>query len=221
MKLKLVSIAFVLVGLVAKGQGSKFIEIGVGIGSNSTSPTVSFQKDWFLVKKEKFVIGKGLRYTGFLGNEVYLTSAPNALAIEPSSVDSLFAPKPSIHAVNVLINLAYNLSPKFQVGFNIDAVGLSFGPTGSPEFISNGRRTQTDASPTSPNVLLVGNNDIGSLNSLFHLGYKFTDKIGVRLAYQFLFNELTTETPVQTIPEPNDRFRVKSGQVYIGLNLNF
>jgi hypothetical protein len=179
---------------------------------------VSFYKNWELGAKNKFVVGTGLRYTGFFGSNIWFTSAPNDLAIEPSSVDTLFGSSPAINSLNLLINLGFNVTEKLQLGFNIDAIGISFGPTGNPTFTGNGQSKSTEASPTSPNILLVGNNDKGSLNSHFYGKYKLSDKWGVKLAYQFLFNELTTATAVQTTPVSNDRFRVKSSQFFVGLN---
>jgi putative salt-induced outer membrane protein YdiY len=67
----------------------------------------------------------------------------------------------------------------------------------------------------------VGDNDKGSLNSHLFVRYKLSDHLGLKVAYQYLFNELTTTTKVQTIPSANDRFRAKSGMVYLGLNYNF
>lgn len=199
----------------------KFVEVGVGLGKGSFSPVVGVNKNYYLGKKDKIVVGYGLRYTGFLGKQIYFTSAPNALAIDLTKTDSLYAPSPSIHALNLLINLGYKINDKFQVGFNIDAVGASFGPEGTPKFVSNGKETATTAKPTAVNVLLVGNKDKGSLNSLLYLQMNVNQKISVRLAYQLLFNELTTSTKIQTVPEANDRFRVKSRQGFVGVNVNF
>lgn len=202
-------------------QGQSYVEVGSGFGADATSPVVAFHKNWELGKKQKFVIGTGVRYTGFFGNDINFTSAPNELAIEPTSVDTLLGTSPAINSLNLLINLGYNISDRIQVGFNIDALGLSFGPEGSPTYLSNGASTSTTASPTSPNILLVGNNDLGSLNSHFYGKVNLTDKIGVKIAYQYLFNELTTSTAVQTAPISNDRFRVKSSQIFVGVNYNF
>lgn len=218
-KILLSIIAIVSISGSLKAQRTMFLDLGTGINQESLSPVLALRNDWELGKKGKFIVGTGLRFNGFYGKDVYLSSAPNVLAIEQSSVDSLFAPKPNINSLNLLINLGYNINKKFQVGFDIDALGFSFGPTGSPTFISGGKSSPTSASPTSTNILLVGNNDKGSLNSNFHTSYKLNDKIALKLAYQYLFNELTTKTIVQKIPEDNDRFRVKSSQVFIGVKI--
>jgi len=204
----------------AFGQAT-FLEAGAGIGGSANSINLSLKKDWGLGSKKKFKVGTGLRFTSFFGSDRIFTSAPNALAIDLTKTDSLSAPKPSISSLNLLLNLGYEINKKIEVGFNIDLLGFSFGPEGSPTFISNGRSVSTTAKPTSVNLLLVGNNDIGSLNSHFYAKYKISEKFGLKLAYQYLFNELTTGTKVQTLPEPNDRFRLKSGMVFIGANYYF
>jgi hypothetical protein len=210
-----------LIGTIGLSKAQSHVEVGSGFGGEAISPVASFHKNWELGSKKKFVVGTGLRYTGFFGKDVNFTSAPNDLAIDPINVDTLLGASPTINSLNVLINLGFNVSEKIQIGFNIDAIGFSFGPTGTPSYIKNGVSTTSEASPTSPNILLVGNNDKGSLNSHFYGKLNLSEKIGVKIAYQYLFNELTTSTIVQSIPSANDRFRVKSGQVFIGLNYNF
>jgi hypothetical protein len=209
------------IGLAGYAQRTPYAELGVGIGASAISPVVALHKDWSLGRKERFFIGTGLRFTGFYGKNITLTSAPPNLARDPASVDTLFAPAPNISALNLLITLAVNVSPKIQLGFSIDALGFSFGPTGKPDFISSGKRTTVSASPTRFNILLIDNKDIGSLGSYIYGCYKFTSKVGIKLAYQHLFNELTTATTVQTIPEANDRFRVKSNLAYAAIQYHF
>lgn len=146
----------------------KYAEVGVGIGSGSFSPVLGFQKDFAFGKKKRILVGTGIRYTGYLGKDITFTSAPNELAIDLAKTDSLLAPTPVVHALNIPINLGYKFNDKLSLGFTIDVIGVSFGPTGSPSFITDGRATKVSAKPTPVNVLLVGNNDRGSLNSMFY-----------------------------------------------------
>lgn len=222
MKAKRLYGLFLLVSMSAMAQQkSKYIQLGGALGSSNGSINLSAQKDWYLGKKDRIIVGTGVRFTSFFGSDITFTTAPAKLSIEPKSVDSLLAPKPSLTSLNLMINLGYKISSKIEVGFNIDALGVSFGPEGSPTFITNKKSTLTKAKPTSPNVLLVGDNDRGSLNSHFYGRYKLNEKIGLNVAYQYLFNELTTNTKVQTIPEANDRFRTKSSQIYVGVSYHF
>lgn len=199
---------------------SKYIQIGGAAGAGSGAAVISAQKDWHLGKNERIIIGTGARFTSFFGKDVILITAPAEYTTNNATIDSLLAPKPSISSLNLLINLGYKLGEKIELGFNIDAIGFSFGPEGSPNYITNGSSRAVKASPTSPNLLLVGDNDKGSLNSHFYGRLKITEKLGLNVAYQFLFNELTTTSKVQ-VKESNDRFRVKSGQIYAGLSFHF
>jgi hypothetical protein len=192
----------------------QFLDLGIGLGKDQTSVSGSYMYNWSLGQKGKFFIGTGARFTTYFGKNINFTSAPSKLASDEKNTDTLLAPKPSISSLNVLINLGYNVSSKLQLGFNIDAIGFSFGPTGAPLF----KGVATSAKPTSTNILLIGNNDKGSLNSHFYARYTFNKKIGVGIGYEFLFNELKTNTKVQTIPEQNDRFRNKASNFYIGLS---
>ncbi len=213
------SLSILTFGAVAQVGSS--VELGGAIGSSVGSISASGSYNWGLGSKKKFYIGTGVRFTSFFGSNVNFTTAPADLTGDDKNIDTLLAPSPGVSSLNLTINLGYKISDKLDVGFNIDAIGVSFGPTGSPSYIRNRKSTATSASPTSPNILLVGDNDKGSLNSHLFVRYKIADKLGLKLAYQFLFNELTTATKIQTIPSANDRFRAKSGMIYVGVNYNF
>jgi hypothetical protein len=202
-------------------QNNNYVELGGGIGSSVGSINVALHKNWTLGKKDKFVIGTGVRFTSFFGTDVNFTTAPSDLTGDNKNIDTLFAPSPSMSSINALINLGYRLNNKLEVGFNIDVIGISFGTKGTPTFISNGKKTATTANPTSTNILLVGDNDKGSLNSHLYVKYEISRNVGIKLAYQFLFNELTTETKIQTFPSANDRFRQKSVMVFAGISYSF
>jgi hypothetical protein len=199
----------------------QFADLSFGFGNKQGSIVGGYFYNRNLGKGKKFFIGTGVRFSTFYGTAVNFTSAPASLAGDKLKEDTLLAPKPAAYALNVLINLGYNITPKLQAGFNIDLIGASFGPEGSPVFISNGVVTSTKAKPAGFNVLLVGNNDRGSLNSEFYARYKITEKFGVKLAYQYLFTELVTTTKVQTLPDANDRFRNKAGLINIGFSYHF
>ena len=126
-----------------------------------------------------------------------------------------------MNTLNLAINVGYRISPKFGVGFNIDAVGVSFGGKKEGSYINGNQGQATSAKPTSFNVLLIGNNDKGSLNSEFYLRYFIKEKFAIKLAYQYLFIEYTTDTKVQQLPEANDRFRNKASLFSLGITKQF
>jgi hypothetical protein len=198
-----------------------FVEAGVSFGSGHTAISAAGTHNWTLGKKKKFLIGTGLRLTTFSGTNKYFSTAPASLSTNDASVDSLLVAKPAMTSLNAVINLGYRVTDNLEVGFNIDAIGVSFGSQCAVSYLRNGRSTASTASPTSVNVLLIGDNDRGSLNSHLYAKYRFNGHWGAKVAFEHLFNELTTTTAVQTLPEANDRFRIKTSNIYVGLVYHF
>lgn len=221
MKKSLLFLSFLLVVFASVGQNGTSVELGGAVGTSIGSISATGFKHWGIGSKKRFYIGTGLRFTSLFGSNVNFTTAPADLTSDAKNIDTLLALSPTVSSLNLMVSLGYKVSEKFDVGFNIDAIGISFGPTGTPSYIRNGKSVASSASPTSPNILLVGDNDKGSLNSHLFVQYKLSDHLGLKVAYQFLFNELTTTSKIQTIPSVNDRFRAKSTMVYVGLNYSF
>ena len=211
-------------------RATNYLNMDVGVGSYRGSLSFSFLHNWQLGKNQKFGIGIGCRFTSFLGANLYYVTAPAKLTSGSTgpliffkeniieNIDSLLVKSPQVNALNLMINLDYRIAPKFVVGFNIDAIGFSFGGNKSANFMSGSTGQIIKAKPTSFNILLVSDNDRGSLNSELYLKYFFHEKWAIKTSLQFLFTEYTTETKVQQYPEENDRFRNKSLMFSIGLS---
>ena len=108
-----------------------------------------------------------------------------------------------------------------MVRFNIDAIGFSFGKSTTGNYINGAQGSVESSQPTAFNVLLISDNDRGSLNSAFFGRYLLNKKWGIKGGVQFLFTEYTTDTEVQQFPEPNDRFRNKSLMFMLGASYKF
>jgi hypothetical protein len=208
----------------------------VAFGSKQFSTALGYQYLWKLGKKQHFQIGGGARFTSNFGSNLYYTTAPAKLTsgkTGPSvlfadnlkqNIDSVLFKNPQVNALNISVNFAYNVYKKITVGFNIDAIGFSFGGSQNGSYLgNNGTGAATSAKPTAFNILLVSDNDKGSLNSEFYAQYKFDNKWGAKLGFQFLFTEYTTSTKVQTTPDgqKNDRFRNKAAGISFGVTRNF
>jgi long-subunit fatty acid transport protein len=210
--------------LYAASQDSKSINYGSftgAFGSRQGSVSLDYFHLWKLGKSNKIEVGLGGRFTSYFGTSHYYSSAPAALAGDESKSDSLLLQSPQVNALNIAINLGYKISSKFGVGFSIDALGFSFGGKQTGSYINSNQGQATSAKPTSFNILLVGNNDQGSLNSEFYVRYFIKEKLAVKLAYQYLFTEYTTDTKVQQLPEANDRFRNKASLFSLGITKQF
>jgi long-subunit fatty acid transport protein len=223
MKLPIIS-AFLSLAITVFSQDHKtanYTGFTGAVGSNQGSVSVDYFHLWKLGKSKKIEVGLGGRLTSYFGTSQYFSSAPASLAANNEDSDSLLLQSPQVNALNLAVNLGYRVSSKVGVGFNIDAVGFSFGAEKDGFYMNGNQGQATSAKPTSVNILLVGNNDRGSLNSEFYVRYFFREKLAVKLAYQYLFTEYTTDTEVQQLPEANDRFRNKASLFSLGITKQF
>ena len=240
--LTLVISVVLLSGIAAAQQKTKravdqFADLTLGIGSSQVTGSLSYVHNWKVGKRKKWELGLGTRFTGYFGSNLYFRTAPAKLTsgkTDPTvlfskdieaNIDSVLFPKAQISSLNLSLNFGYNFSKKFSAGLSIDAIGFSFGKKQSGIYYGNNYATgvPVTAKPTGFNVLLISDNDKGSLNSELFARYKWNDSWGVKLGLQFFFAEYTTDTDVQTTPggEKNDRFRKKMAGVGVGVTYNF
>ena len=202
------------------------------IGGASTA--LSYNQLYGVGKSKRFKIGWGVRLTSFFGKDLNYYTAPAKLTsgeIGPqvlfvenvlSNIDTLKLSKTQTNALNFDIHLQYSFR-KLDVGFNIDAIGVTLGGQQSGLFLakSTGSRlhgTQQTAKPTVFNLLLVSDNDLGSLNSELYGRYWLKENIGLRFGASFQFTEYTTS---QKLTFENDRFRNKALMPFVGISFKF
>ncbi len=211
-----------------------FADFSVGFSQNQAIIASSYTHYWGIGKKQRLQLGLGARLTNSFGTDQYFTTAnaqltsgktgPGVLFADDiqANVDSFFIGKPQINAFNISFNSEYFVSKKFSVGFNIDLIGFSFGAAKTGTYINNGRTSLVGAKPTSFNLLLISDNDKGSLNSEIFARYKLNAKWSLRGGAAFLFNEYTTNTAVQQLNGiSNDKFRTKTLNLMLGLSYQF
>jgi hypothetical protein len=216
---------------------NSFIDLTGTVGESQGAVAASYVHNWQLGKKKKWEIGYGVRLTSYFGVKNDFTTAPARLSRSTTfpflivfaeqltkNWDTLNVQRPLTNSVNLSANFGYHFSKRWSAGFNIDLVGFTFGRTTSGILTSNGvTKTETAAKPTAFNVLLTGDNDIGSLNSEFFLKYKLNEHWGLKAVYQFLFAEYKTTTIKQTAPDGTqvDRFRNKVNAFGLGVSYHF
>jgi hypothetical protein len=214
--------------VMAQNDEKKITTADIALAAGSGfSPAIGLSKTFGIGQKNKFKIGYGIRYTGFFASKeimartapAKLTSGKSALAALfsediVSQIDTISLTKTQTHAINLGIHLGYALSKKLDIGFNIDAIGLTFGGAQSAKFIgnnsdvtgkSNNNKTFS-ASPSKFNLLLISDSDLGSLNSEIFARFWVTEKVGIRAGASFQFVEYTTKSKLAF---DNDRFRSK------------
>ncbi len=206
--------------------------LSLNAGPGSFATALSWTHNNAVGKKQRFNIGYGLRFTNFIGSDLDYITAPAKYTSGKSSVAALFSEnipanidtvsfaKSQTYFLNAGIYLSY-LFPYFnnrlELGVNIDAIGFTFGPRQNGVYKNN----TVTAKPTSLNLLLISDSDQGSLNSEWYASYWVTPKLAVKVGYEFLFSEYTTDTKIQLLPnlnEANDRFRFKSSMIMLGVS---
>lgn len=210
----------------------------LGIGSGLTNLSMSYQFAWRFGKKQRLRMGVGARLNTSSASSKYFVTAPAkivkgeagpaALFKEPitANMDSVLLPRARVSSLNVMIQISYAFTEKLRAGFNIDVIGFSYGGSVPGTYINgnapDGIYTKpVNASPSSFNLLLVGENDLGSLNSEFFVTYSLNEKLALKGGVQHIFMEFTTDTAVQTFPELNNRFRITPTVACLGVVFSF
>jgi hypothetical protein len=237
---KLIGLVLLIFTLISNSFAQKIkrdASFAIGFAEKQITTALQYQHVWLVGKKKKIGIGTGLKLTNVFGRKSFFVTAPAKLTTGKTgpgvffgdqiipNIDSVFLSKSQLNALNATINFTYDISTKVKLGFNIDAIGFSFGGSQQAAYYPNagGLVVTTTAKPTGFNALLVSDNDLGTLNSEFYGQYNINKKFGAKLGFQFLFTEYTTKTKVQITPlgDKNDRFRYKSGGVTLGAVYNF
>lgn len=185
-----------------------------------------------ITKKQRFKIGYGIRFNSQFGKNLNYATAPAKLTskrtdpgvlfskIYTENIDTFFVSKSQVNSLNISINLQYTIKQKLDIGFNIDAIGFSFGAKTTGKYIGyqaiNNGSIQS-AAPTSFNALLVSDNDIGSLNSELYARYWFNTKWAIKAGASFAFTEYTTNNKLRL---DNNRWRSKSLMGMIGITFS-
>jgi hypothetical protein len=206
-------------------------------GESQGSAAASYIHNWVIGKNKKWELGYGVRFTSYFGTKKDFITAPARLARSTTfpfaivfaqqlekNFDTLSVQRPFTNSLNFSANVGYRLSKKLTGGFNIDLIGFTFGRTSAAVLTSNGvTQTEAAAKPSHFNLLLTGDNDLGSLNSEFFLRYQLNQRWYLRAVYQFLFVEYKTASVKQTAPDGTEvyRFRNKANNFGLGVSYNF
>ena len=204
---------------------NNYFELSLGALKDQFSGALSWVHYHGIGKKKKLQIGYGLRFTAYFGkNQNYITAPSKVISGQsgpkgwfpklkdyPYNLDTLLISNAQCYSFNISSNFQYAFTSKLNLGFNIDAIGFSFGPKQTDKFISSlnplGTAEKQSAYVTPFNLLLVSSNDIGTLNSEFYLSYFITKKIVVKAGFIVLFTEYTTDNKLTF---NNKRFRNKT-----------
>ncbi len=230
-------ICLAVIATAAQAQSGKTYweaDATLGFGKKIVTGALGGTRWHRLGSSGRLQLGYGLRLTGAFGGAQDFITAPAELSRENDgflvtlfsplnepNLDTLRVPSSSVLMLNAAVHLRYQFSDRWSAGFNIDLIGVSFGSLDPGAFVaqSQGRATSTEASkPSAFNLLLIGDNDRGSLNSELYVQYMLNDSWGLRAGISHLFVEATTD---RTLTFGNDRFRRVSDLGFISVSYRF
>ena len=195
---------------------SQFADITLTAGNAQGAAAISYVYNWRLGKTRKWELGLGGRLTSYLGRKQDFITSPARLS------RSTTTPFLIVFAGQKTENwdIGYHFNARWYAGFNIDVIGFTTGRTTSSTLASNGiNTTEPVTKPAGFNLLLTGDNDLGSLNSEFFVRYQLNNRFAIKAVYQFLFIEYKTTTTQQIAPDGTrvNRFRNKVNAFGLGL----
>lgn len=184
------------------------IDVSLGANRFQNMASLSYMQNWRIGSKKRLQLTYGLRFSTFKTSQssnLYFLSAPPEFYMVPEKTDTIIAEGGQNNIV-LFIGATYVIKEKLELGFNIDGIGYTFGPSRSALFIGNDSKVAklVDVSPNQISALLVGANDIGMIKAEFFAGYWITPKWMVRAGMINAFLEYKTLTEVQV---GNSRFR--------------
>lgn len=162
-----------------------------------------------------FRFGLGVRGT-YAGGDLKLTPA-GARNVPVGVVDTLSLTSSAL-LFNVSGHVSALLTDRFEVGMNIDLLGLGAGASRSGMYrLSAGASPiSVEATPASVNLFLYGSNDRGSLNSEFFGVWHATRRVAIRAG---LSHQLVEYKTSRLLSSNTDRFRRYSNLGVVGVRV--
>lgn len=215
-------------------KNNNIFEIGGSVGKKEVLLTANWHHLHGIGKSKRFKLGYGVRFSTYLGNDKDFVTAPARLTsgetgphvlftgYKEQNFDTISISSAQLNYLNAFLVLQYTIFKKIDIGFNIDAIGLTFGGKKIADYYSsknqlNEHTNKQTAVPTPFNLLLVSDNDLGSLNSELFVRYNFNSKWAIKTGVSFVFNEYTTTNKLRL---DNNRFRDKSLMLMLGISFS-
>lgn len=224
-----------LFALILTTQSHAFdrLSVSTAAGSREQQLSLDYSRFW-KIGSSRFHVGVGIRGTSQWASDLGLKTAPALLTTgqegpqviflsdKKKNIDELRLSSTQVTSINTVFQIFFDWTEKWGAGTNIDVFGASFGKKQrgryNPKSDDASFPDEVSARPTPFNLLLVSENDRGSLNSEFYVRRNLGNNWGLKIAANFAFTEYTT---TKKLRKNNDRFRHKSLLPSIGLTRDF
>ena len=236
----LLSVLFLLfISITSWAQPESRLSSGfdVGAGWKDQAWIVNAQYHQYLKvdRRGLFQVGWGGSASHFRGKELDFTTAPSQLTKGKTGFSALNAPlilrqidtlqmRAGITSFNFNVSAQISLFERLDIGANVDILGFSLGNRRAGYYLGsrgynkadslNLHQTYQQARPARLNLLWLGDNKRGNLNTEIYARIHFTQRIGLKISYLFTTNEYRTDQP---LVDDNRRFRFRSQMIFVGL----
>jgi hypothetical protein len=171
-------------------------QISAGVSPSAQTTSIAFNPRWRCFDFAEVYLGAGARQSFFRGHELELETAEHE-AIERGELSRVTSISPRIFALNAFISADVWILDWFELGFNLDVGGVSFGTSQSGRYGETGFDTTYELSPTRWNMLRGNTRDLGTLNSEFFVNVPMKPGLDLRLGLSHFFAEMRTQTPLK------------------------
>lgn len=209
-------------------------ELSIGCASNGMMHILPIAATayWRVGKStSRLQTGLGIRISSSFGGHSsrYITAPPEltkgrtgiSALFGPSqtnNIDSLTLQASQTNTFNLVWALRYQVNARWAIEFNTDLIGISLGDIQKATLLygehSNASRN-TNASPSKFNTRLLGDHNLGSLQTAFVVRYWVRGKHHVSAGLNYAINEYVIDKPVlytnsDYVVVSTDRYRNKS-----------
>ena len=188
---------------VLGGGWTHDLDLSTAFGSGTVTTAFS-ETSAFGLFDGRLRLGAGPRLLGVFGPDDAAFTTADAGLISSGAVNTITASKVRIGALNLALSARVRIVAGLELGANIDVIGVGFGPSRAVTATTGNFQGVHTAAPPAFNLLALGRNDKGALDSEFHLSYWFGERLVVRAGVSHLVTELVTTQPLD---DGNDRFR--------------
>lgn len=150
------------------------VDLSLTVGNNIMISSLQWDKLFalgFTKKRLKVGFGARMNISNFWDYSMF-TGKPQRTA--PGIFDTLVMKHQTTYFLNLQFIAEVALLKWWDIGMNIDLVGVSWGPKAEGSYYSHASGDSASlqlAQPENLNLMLFGNNDFGSLNSQFYMRF--------------------------------------------------
>lgn len=191
------------------------IDLSTAIGDEVLVSSLQWDKLFPIALKKRIKVGFGVRMNvANYWDKSFFTAPPQRVN---NTFDTLVMAHQTVYFFNLQFLAEVALLKWWDVGMNIDLVGVSWGARTPAVYYSKSagfNGTQETVLPENLNLMLFGNNDFGNLNSQFYFRFWPSDKVFIKAGMSLATFTSLSDNPLNN---GNSRFHAGSYMGFISL----